>query len=378
MVYIIVKISMYLMDREKLSLLALSFVPGIGCKTGRTLLQHYKQAEAVFKAPLKEIKAIGGLSEEDCKKIRDKQYFKKAEEELAYTDRNQISILPFNHELYPQRLNNCNDAPLLLFYKGAANLNVKKTVAIVGTRKHTDYGMKLCEELIDGLVVYDDLLVVSGLAWGIDAIAHKLCVAGGLPTVGVLGHGMDRMYPPENKALSEAMHEKGGVLTEFVSGTIPDRFNFPMRNRIVAGMADVTIVVESDISGGAMITAYLASGYNKEVAAFPGRIHDSRSSGCNELIRKNIASLIGKPDDLLELMNWKGSKKAKAVQQQLFLHLNPDEQLIVDLLSKKELIHSDELLHTSGLSNSALAATLLQLEMQGLVKTMPGKNYKLS
>jgi len=369
---------MNISDIEKLSLLALNFVPGIGCKTGRTLLQHYKQAEAVFKAPLKEIRSLGGLSEEDCKKLKDKQYFKMAEEELNYTIKNHIDILPFNQEHYPQRLNNCNDAPLLLYYKGTANLNLKKTLAIVGTRKHTDYGLRLCEELIAGLAVYDDLLVVSGLAWGIDAITHKLCVNTGLPTVGVLGHGMDRMYPLENKALAEAMLERGGVLTEFISGTIPDRFNFPMRNRIVAGMCDATVVVESDRSGGAMITAYLAAGYNREVAAFPGRVHDSRSAGCNELIKKNIASLITKPEDLLELMNWKGSKKAKAVQQQLFIHLNPDEQLIVDILSKKEMIHSDELLHKSGLSNSALAATLLQLEMQGLVKTMPGKNYKLS
>jgi DNA processing protein len=368
---------MYTTDREKLSLLALNLIPGIGAKTGRALLQHYKSAEAIFSAPLKEVCSIGSMRAEDSKNLRDPQFIEKAEKELHYIEKNDINLLSFDQELYPKRLNNCGDAPLLLFYKGNALLNVRKTVAIVGTRKNTEYGQKLCDDLISVLAKQEDLLVISGLAWGIDAIAHKKCIEYGVPTVGVLGHGMDRIYPPANKSLAEEMINAGGVLTEFVSGTIPDRFNFPMRNRIVAGMADITIVVESDISGGALITAYLAAGYNREVAAFPGKVYDKRSAGCNELIRKNIASLLNKAEDILELMNWTGAKKNNVLQQQLFVHLGPDEQLLVDILRKKEVTHSDEMLHLSGFNSSVLASTLLQLEMQGLVKSLPGKNYKL-
>ena len=223
----------------------------------------------------------------------------------------------------------------------------------------------------------ENLIIVSGLALGIDAIAHKKSVAVGIPTVGVLGHGLDRIYPYNHKELSAQMIENGGVLAEFPSGTLPDRNNFPMRNRIVAGMSDVTVVVESHIAGGALITAHLASGYNREVAAFPGRVNDSRSAGCNELIRTNLAAMITKAEDLSELMNWNKEGKPKAVQKQLFLNLTADEQKIIDLLQNRDSVHSDELYHHTGLTSSQLAATLLQLEMQGLIKTLPGKNYRL-
>ena len=223
-----------------------------------------------------------------------------------------------------------------------------------------------------------NILIVSGLALGIDTIAHTKALIMGMPTVGVLGHGMDRIYPDKNKQLAANMLETGGLLTEFPSGTIPDRTNFPMRNRIVAGISDVTVVVESGFSGGALITAYLASGYNREVAAFPGRVNDNRSTGCNELIRTNIAAMITKAEDLIMLMNWDSSKKQKPVQKQLFLNLTTDEQKIIDILQTKDTTHSDELFHQTQLQSSQLAATLLQLEMMGLVKTLPGKLYRLN
>ena len=266
----------------------------------------------------------------------------------------------------------------MLFYKGNADLDTAKIVAIVGTRKNTDYGHKLCEELVDGLRGEENILIVSGMALGIDAIAHKRCVQAGIPTVGVFGHGLDRVYPYNHKALSEQITENGGLLAEFPSGTLPDRNNFPMRNRIVAGLSDVTIVVESHVSGGALITANLASGYNREVAAFPGRVNDTRSAGCNELIRTNIAAMITKAEDLVEMMNWSKEGRPKAVQKQLFINLQPEEQKIIDLLQTKERVHADELFHFTGLSNSQLAATLLQLEMQGLIKTLPGKSYRMN
>ena len=235
----------------------------------------------------------------------------------------------------------------------------------------------MCEDLVEGLQRLENVLVVSGLALGIDSIAHKKCVQLGIPTVGVLGHGLDRIYPYSNKGLADQMAACGGILAEFPSGTLPDRNNFPMRNRIVAGMSDVTVVVESHVAGGALITAHMANGYNREVAAFPGRVSDTRSAGCNELIRGNVAAMITKVEDLTDLMNWSKDNRHKAVQRQLFINLTPEEQKITDLLGARDSVHADELFHHTGLSSSQLAANLLQLEMQGVIKSLPGKLYRL-
>lgn len=356
--------------------IALTFTPGIGAKTGKALLDRFGSAKQVFQTSVKELKNAEGVGEIKAKGFKDADVLKRAEKELDFVLENNITAL-FNGFKYPHRLTNCSDAPLLLYYKGTANLDAAKIVAIVGTRKNTDYGHKLCEELIEGLQHLEDILIVSGLALGIDAIAHKKCVQAGLPTVGVLGHGLDRMYPYTHKQLAQQMTEHGGVLAEFPSETLPDRTNFPMRNRIVAGMSDVTVVVESNKEGGALITAHMASGYNREVAAFPGRVNDSRSAGCNELIRTNIAAMITRPEDLIEQLNWNKGNKQRVVQKQLFLNLSEDEQKIVDLLQTKDSTHADELYHHTGLPSSQLAATLLQLEMMGVVRTLPGKYYKI-
>jgi len=360
---------------ERFYQIALSFIPHVGGKIGRALLAHFGNASNVFHAPVKQLMQIDGITEGRVKAFKDTEILKRVEKEYNFVLKNDIQII------YPDklsaRLNQCSDAPLMLYYKGNANLDAAKIVAIVGTRKNTDYGHQVTEELVEGLRGEEGMLIVSGLASGIDAIAHKKCVQLGIPTVGVLGHGLDRVYPHTNKHLAEQMVENGGLLSEFPSETIPDRNNFPMRNRIVAGMSDVTIVVESNIAGGALITAHMASGYNREVAAIPGRVNDSRSAGCNDLIRKNIAAMITNADDLLDLMNWSQSKKQRPVQKQLFINLLPEEQKIVDLLQTKDSIHADELMHHTGLANSQLAATLLQLEMQGIIKTLPGKHYRM-
>lgn len=212
--------------------LALTFVPGIGAKTGRALLERFTSATAVFRAPLKELRHIEGISEARVKGFKDPEIFAKAEREIKFILEQDITPIYFNHN-YPHRLANCSDAPLLMFYKGTADLNAAKVIAIVGTRKNTDYGHKLCEELVEGLQALNNVVVVSGLALGIDAIAHKKCLQLGLPTVGVLGHGLDRIYPYTNKGLADQMADNGGILTEFISGTLVDRNNFPMRNRIV-------------------------------------------------------------------------------------------------------------------------------------------------
>ncbi len=357
--------------------LALTLVSGIGSKTGRVLLEHTGSATELFKMPLKQLKSLDGIGEVKAKGFRSADVLNAAEKELSFVIKNNVQAL-FHNNNYPKRLAQCSDAPLLLFYKGSADLDAERVVAIVGTRKNTDYGQQLTEELIEGLASVDNLLVISGLALGIDAIAHKRSVSAGIANVGVLGHGLDRIYPSSHQQLAKQMVAHGGVLTEFPSGTIPDKGNFPMRNRVVAGLSDVTIVVESQVSGGALITAKMAASYNREVMAYPGRVNDSRSAGCNDLIRCNMAAMITKTDDLLEQMNWIDKAKKKPVQKQLFINFTPDEQKIVDLLQTKDTVHSDELFHRTGLPNSLLAATLLNLEMQGIIKTLPGKNYRMA
>ena len=356
--------------------LSLSFVPGVGNKTSRAMLEKYGSATAIFKSPLKELKNNDGITDAKVRGFVDAEVLKRGEQELNFVLKNNVRVLCIKDN-YPKRLTNCVDAPTILYYKGNADLDAAKIVAIVGTRKNTDYGHKLCEELVDRLKQVDDILIVSGLALGIDAIAHKRCVQQSIPTVGILGHGLDRIYPFTHKGLATQMEENGGILSEFASETAPERGNFPARNRIVAGMSDVTVVVESNATGGALITATMAAGYNREVAAYPGRVTDTRSAGCNELIRTNVAAMITKADDLIELMNWDTKKVRRPVQQQLFITLTPEEQTIIDLLQTRDSVHSDELFHQSGLANSMLAATLLQLEMQGLIKSLPGKLYRM-
>jgi len=363
-------------DEELFYRIALSYVPGTGVKTGRGLLEKYGSATTVFRTSLKELRHAEGIGETRVKAFRDAAILEQAEKEWNYIQKNNVKLLCYGLD-YPKRLQQCVDAPLLLYYAGNIDLEATRTVAIIGTRKHTDYGLKLTEELVDGLLSLENVIVISGLALGIDAIAHKRAVHNCIPTIGVLGHGLDRIYPFNHKQLAGQMMENGGLLTEFPSGTLPDRNNFPMRNRIVAGLSDVTVVIESGLSGGALITAHMANGYNREVAAFPGRVNDSRSAGCNELIRNNVAAMITKFEDLAELMNWNRSKP-KTMQKQLFVTLTDDEQRIIDLLQVKETVHADELFHHSGLPSSKLAATLLQLEMQGLVKTLPGKFYRIN
>jgi DNA processing protein len=249
-------------------------------------------------------------------------------------------------------------------------------VAIVGTRHHTDYGKTVCEKLVEDLTG-ENIIVVSGLAFGIDTIAHKAASKNNFQTVAVLAHGLDTIYPPQNKNLAKQMTEQGGLLTEFISHTNPDKQNFPKRNRVVAGISDAVIVVETGKKGGSLITAELGNNYNKDVFAIPGRVNDSKSEGCNYLIRNNKAALINSAEDLMELMNWKLLAKPAKKQRELFIELSPDEQLVVDVLKQKDSVHIDEIYFKTSLSSSAVAAALLTLEMQGVVASLPGKLYKL-
>ena len=356
---------------------ALSYIPGIGPVQARNLLDHFRDARAIFLAPASRLKNINGIGEIKAEQIKSFNAFAEVEKEIRFIEHNKIKTLFITDPAYPKRLLNCCDAPILLYFKGSVDLNVSKVVAIVGTRHHTDYGKQLTEKLVEELSSYD-ILIVSGLAYGIDVIAHQAALQHQMQTVAVLAHGLGTIYPPAHSRLARRMIEQGGLLTEFNSSTNPDRHNFPTRNRIVAGMSDATIVIETGIKGGSMITAELANGYNKDVFAFPGRVNDTRSAGCNRLIFDNKACLLTCAADLVEIMGW-GSPREKSInrQRQIFIELSPEEKMVIDILGQRELVHIDEINLNCALSNSTIASAILNLELQGLVRSLPGKMYGL-
>jgi DNA processing protein len=366
------------MNNDLLYQIALTLVPNIGDVHAKTLVNVFGNAQNIFKAKKKELEAIEGIGTIRAKSIKDFTDFTSSEEEIKFIEQYKITPLFITNENYPQRLLNCYDSPALLYYRGNADLNTSKIVAVVGTRNNSDYGKTVCEKIIEGLAA-QQVLVISGLAFGIDTISHKAALKNNLQTVGVLAHGLDRIYPSQNKALAKQMTAAGGLLTHFMSYTLPDRQNFPKRNRIVAGMCDALIVIESGIKGGSLITAELANSYNKDVFAIPGRTTDSKSEGCNYLIKSNKAALVNNADDIMENMRWNtGTKAAAKKQRELFIELTDDERVITNILQQKESTHIDELYFKSGLSSSAAASALLTLEMQNVILSLPGKIYKLA
>lgn len=361
--------------------IALTLIPGIGPVQAKILIENFGDASSIFSAKESKLKTIEGIGEIRAKAIKSFNDLKEAEEEIVFIEKYKITPLFLTDKNYPQRLLNCYDSPTLLYYKGEADLNASKIVAVVGTRNHTEYGKQFTERLIEELTD-QHILVISGLAFGIDAIAHKTSLKNNLSTVGVLAHGLDQVYPSQHASLAKDMVKKsGGLLTEFKSKTQPDKHNFPIRNRIVAGMSDAIIVVETGIKGGSMITAELANGYNKDVFAVPGKVTDAKSSGCNHLIKNNKAVLLTEAKELIELMNWEesaNSKKGKKRQREIFIELNGNEKIIVDILKEKDTVHIDELNFKSSLSSSAVAAAILNLELQNVVVSLPGKIYQLA
>ena len=365
------------MTNDLLYQIALTLVPNIGDIHAKALVNIYGDAQSIFKAKRKELESIEGIGTIRAGSIKAFQNFQSSEDEIAFIEKYKITPLFITDKNYPLRLLNCYDSPALLYYRGNADLNTSKIIAVVGTRNNSDYGKTVCEKIMEDLAS-ENILVVSGLAFGIDTIAHKAALKNNLQTIAVLAHGLDRIYPAQNKTLAKQMIEHGGLLTEFISHTNPDKQNFPKRNRIVAGISDAVIIMETGKKGGSLITAELGNNYNKDVFAIPGRVNDSKSEGCNYLIKNNKAALINGADDLLEMMNWKPvDKPAVKKQRELFIELTPDEKIVVAILQQQEAVHIDEMYFKSGLSSSAVAAALLMLEMQGVVASMPGKLYKL-
>jgi DNA processing protein len=358
--------------------IALGLVPNIGDIHAKALINHFGTAEAIFSARKKELEALEGIGTIRAASIKNFHDFEKAEEEIQFIKKYKITPLFITDMNYPQRLLNCYDSPSMLYYKGNTDLNSSKIVAIVGTRNNNEYGKNICEKLVEELAG-EEVIIVSGLAFGIDSIAHRAAIKNEMKTIGVLAHGLDRVYPSQNSSLAKQMITNGGLLTEFRKLTKPDRQNFPSRNRIVAGISDAVIVVETGIKGGSLITAELGNSYNKDVFAFPGRVNDAKSEGCNFLIKNNKAALITSAKDILENMGWKKKNvRSGAKQRELFIELTADERTVVDILQSQKQVHIDELYLKSKLNSSAVAAALLMLEMQGVVASLPGKIYKIN
>lgn len=358
--------------------IAITQINGVGDVLARNLLDQIGDEEAIFKSSKKELMAIPNFSTHLANEILNTEVLRKAEKELEFVTKNNIQTFFYRSEDYPYRLKECIDAPILLYYKGKANLDKRKVISIVGTRKSNNYGNDFCDNFINDISsVFPDILIVSGLAYGIDIQSHKTAVKAGLSTVGVLAHGLDRIYPAAHRKVAVEMLDNGGLLTEFVSQTDPDKFNFVKRNRIVAGLADATIVIQSDIKGGSLITADLACSYDREVFALPGRVTDKESAGCNMLIEQNKAMILLSAEQFIKYMQWDSKGKIEPRQQELFIELAPDEQSIYDVLLKEESVHINVLSGQTKQPLTSLLPLLLMMEMKGLIRALPGSNYQL-
>jgi len=366
------------MHSELIYQIAITLVPDIGTISGKKLIKHIGSAEAVFKESRKNLSLIPGIGRKMIDSIVNQKILSQAEKEILFIEKNHIQPLFFTDKDYPNRLKHCTDGPIMLYFKGKVNFNVPKVLSIVGTRTPSEHGKSQCEKLIKELASMD-VLVVSGLAYGIDVCSHRTAMEQGLKTVGVLGHGLDRLYPAQNRKTANQMLEMGGLLTEFLPGTLPDRTNFPMRNRIVAGMSDATLVIESKASGGSLITAKLAFDYNRDVLALPGRPDDELSRGCNNLIKNNIAQLINNGKDLMRVLSWEEkAPKDRQIQKALFVDFSPEEQKIVEVIMDNKEHSIDEISLNSNISISKTASLLLGLEFKGAVKSLPGKLYRIA
>ncbi|MCF8308134.1 MAG: DNA-processing protein DprA [Bacteroidales bacterium] len=358
--------------------IALTLLPNIGPKTGKELVAYCGGVEAVFSESKKNLVKIPRIGEEIANSVINGKVLQRAEEEINFIEKRGIRAYFYLDSGFPERLKHCDDHPLMLYYKGNGDWNASKVVAIVGTRKSSDYGKIVCEQLIKGLSHHDDLLIISGLAYGIDSCAHRLALDNSIPTMAVIGHGLDRIYPPVNKGMAAKMVENGGLVSEFPSKTTPDRENFPRRNRIIAGMVDAVVVVESGGKGGALITADIANSYNRDVFAVPGKIHDTYSQGCNNLIKTNRAALVESAADIEYIMRWdKAAQKKQNTQRKLFLELSEEEERVVNALRKEGTMAIDELILETNMSSSRIVSSLLNLEFEGAVKCLPGNVYRL-
>jgi DNA processing protein len=366
------------MDQNRLSLLALHFIPGIGNHLVRQLISYCGSAEKVFRTPRGKLLKIPGVGMVTAESILYGRPFPLAEAEIVRAEKENVQLIFFTDKNYPSRLKQINDAPSLLYARGNIDFEIPKTVGIIGTRRATPYGKQCVDDLVAALVPHTPL-IVSGLAYGIDIHAHRQALKNNLPTVGVMGSGIDVIYPSLHTETARRMEAKGGLITENPFGTRPDAHNFPARNRIIAGLSDALIVVEAAEKGGALITAEIANSYNKDVFAFPGNVGQSFSEGCNVLIKSNKANLITHVKDLEYHMNWSAGVKPvkKRIQFNLDDYDADEQEVLKRLLENNHQLAIDEISWRTALPIGKLASILLGLELKNVVAALPGKVYKL-
>lgn len=356
--------------------LALQAVQGIGCKGARKLIAYFGSPKNVLEADEELLREVHGIGPKLCKNLKSKEVLKKAEKEIQTIQKYRLNVVSYFDPEYPAHLRNCGDAPLLLFFKGQMNLGERPIISIVGTRKMTSYGAGFMKRLFSEMVQYDPI-VISGLAYGVDILAHRLALHYDLKTVGVLAHGLDRIYPRAHYKTALKMVEDGALLTEFWTGTSPEKENFVKRNRIIAGMSEATLVVESSEKGGSLITADLASSYHREVFAVPGRSSDPYSVGCNHLIKTHRASLLTDAKDLVYLMNWKTVRQSTPSEIER-KSLNRVEKKLYEAIQEHGKIQTDQLSQYCALPVKDTLSILLRLELYGIIRELPGKFYEIA
>jgi DNA processing protein len=359
--------------------IAISLVPGIGPVSAKKLIAYCGSVESIFAERKSLLTKIPGIGTKLAGEILNaKEALLRAEEEINFATKFNIEILYYLNDNYPEKLKNCEDAPLILYSKGNVDYNKQKMLSVVGTRRNTSYGKDICNRLISELAeTHPDLIIVSGLASGIDVIAHKAALNNQLKTIAVMAHGLDRIYPAAHRQIAKDIVNNGSLATEYMSNTNPDTGNFVMRNRIVAGLSDATLVIESGIKGGALITANIAISYNRDVLAVAGRSSDTYSKGCNWLIKTNRAALIEEAADIEYALGWqsKNSVQKQKTTPQLFVELTEQEQKILDIIETEKEANIDVLHYKSNMPMPLLSGILLNLEFNGLVKSLPGKIY---
>ena len=358
--------------------LSLLQVEGVGDVMAKKLISQCGSAENIFKEKSAILQKIDGVGTTLIKNLKDKTVFEKATAELKFVQEREIEVIYYQDKLYPERLKHCFDSPLVLFQSGNIDLQNRKIISIVGTRQITSYGTEFCKKLLEDLAPINPV-IVSGFAYGVDIVAHQVAMDLGMQTIGVLAHGLNQIYPRNHKRYKDKMEQNGGFLTEFWSISSPDKENFVKRNRIVAGMSEATIVIESAEKGGSLITATLAGDYNRDVFAVPGRVSDKYSQGCNNLIKTQRANLLTSAADLVYILNWEleaNNKEKKTIQKQLFVCLEPEEQKIYDYLLSKGKEQLDIVALECGFPVFKISSILLNMELKGVIRPLPGKLFE--
>lgn len=364
------------MKREDLlHLLALQRTKGFGDIVAKKLIVHCGSAKAVLETSKHTLQKINGIGNHTIRYLQDLNYLKQAEKELIWADKNNVNVVSFFDDAYPKQLKQCIDSPIVLFTTGNQELKDRKCISIVGTRNITSYGREMCETLVEKLSPYNPI-IISGFAYGVDICAHRAAINNQLQTIGVLAHGFDQIYPKIHKQFMAPLEENGGFISEFWRGDQPLREHFLKRNRVIAGLSQATIVIESAVKGGSLVTADIANSYNRDVFAVPGRTTDQYSKGCNALIKNHKAAIITSADDIIKTLNWDTQKSTPVIQKQLFINLNPEEQQLYDYLLKQGKSILDNIALQNSFTIQKTVNILFNLEMQSVVRPLPGKQFE--